>query len=67
MGVGGGNTVPLALTFVEYESGDTLGLCLALSSLLPFFIGFALLTLIVVRRDIHTVSSQTVGIVNQAR
>jgi len=46
---------PISLTLVEYPSGDYLGYCLAWSSLLPIFLVVGLASLIVVRRDLHTI------------
>ncbi|KAI0228053.1 Dolichyldiphosphatase 1 [Lamellibrachia satsuma] len=45
---------PLSLTFVEYPSGDLIGYILAWYSLLPIFILVGFATLIVFRRDLHT-------------
>jgi len=48
--------VPLSLTFVEYPKGDKLGKLLALFSLAPFGIGAGFITLILFRRDLHTIT-----------
>ncbi|KAK2167138.1 hypothetical protein NP493_1288g00011 [Ridgeia piscesae] len=45
---------PLSLTFVEYPKGDLVGYVLAWYSLLPIFILVGFGTLIVFRRDLHT-------------
>ncbi|CAH0394355.1 unnamed protein product [Bemisia tabaci] len=47
--------VPLSLTLVEYPQGDWLGKCLAMISLLPFAIGSGFVTLILFRKDLHTI------------
>ncbi|XP_043278850.1 dolichyldiphosphatase 1-like [Venturia canescens] len=47
--------VPLSLTLVEYPQGDRLGLFLALTSLLPFAVIAGFMTLILFRRDLHTI------------
>lgn len=48
--------VPLTLTLVEYPKGDIFGKLLALISLTPFGIGSGFLTLILFRRDLHTIT-----------
>ncbi|XP_050435343.1 dolichyldiphosphatase 1-like [Adelges cooleyi] len=48
--------VPLSLTFVEYPKGNFLGKLLALFSLTPFVILSGFLTLILFRRDLHTIT-----------
>lgn len=48
--------VPLSLTLVEYPEGDFIGKILALTSLLPFMIIVGFLTLILFRRDLHTIA-----------
>ncbi|EDQ91748.1 uncharacterized protein MONBRDRAFT_22862 [Monosiga brevicollis MX1] len=45
---------PAALAFVEYETGDLVGMILAYISLLPLFLLFSLGVLIIVRRDLQT-------------
>ncbi|XP_065164373.1 dolichyldiphosphatase 1-like isoform X2 [Atheta coriaria] len=47
---------PFSLTFVEYPKGDTVGKLLALISLAPFGIGAGFVTLILFRRDLHTIT-----------
>lgn len=47
---------PLALTLVEYPKGDLLGKFLAFMSLAPFGIGAGFVTLILFRRDLHTIA-----------
>ncbi|XP_043801105.1 dolichyldiphosphatase 1-like [Apis laboriosa] len=48
--------VPLSLTLVEYPQGDLFGKFLALVSLLPFAIIAGFITLILFRRDLHTIT-----------
>ncbi|XP_026673322.1 dolichyldiphosphatase 1-like [Ceratina calcarata] len=48
--------VPLSLTFVEYPQGDYIGKFLALISLVPFAIITGFVTLILFRRDLHTIN-----------
>ncbi|GJQ85621.1 hypothetical protein Trydic_g20171 [Trypoxylus dichotomus] len=47
---------PFTLTLVEYPKGDIIGKLLALISLAPFGIGSGFLTLILFRRDLHTIT-----------
>ncbi|XP_053598911.1 dolichyldiphosphatase 1-like [Microplitis demolitor] len=47
--------IPLSLTHVEYPQGDSLGHLLSLISLMPFAIIIGFLTLILFRRDLHTI------------
>uniref|UniRef100_A0A8D8RM77 Dolichyldiphosphatase n=1 Tax=Cacopsylla melanoneura TaxID=428564 RepID=A0A8D8RM77_9HEMI len=47
---------PLTLTYVEYPQGDIVGKFLALMSLTPFGVLIGFVTLILFRRDLHTVS-----------
>ncbi|XP_034950323.1 dolichyldiphosphatase 1-like [Chelonus insularis] len=47
--------VPLSLTHVEYPQGDSFGHFLALISLIPFAIIAGFVTLILFRRDLHTI------------
>lgn len=47
---------PLSLTLVEYPKGDWVGKWFALISLSPFGIGAGFVTLILFRRDLHTIS-----------
>jgi len=46
---------PFSLTHVEYPSGDLVGKFLALGSLIPIFLIVAFITLILFRRDLHTI------------
>ncbi|KAK9300352.1 hypothetical protein QLX08_006897 [Tetragonisca angustula] len=48
--------IPLSLTLVEYPQGDLFGKFLALISLIPFVIIAGFITLILFRRDLHTIS-----------
>ncbi|KAJ8688637.1 hypothetical protein QAD02_024432 [Eretmocerus hayati] len=48
--------VPLSLTLVEYPKGDYLGLLLALVSLMPFAVLAGFVTLVIFRRDLHTIA-----------
>lgn len=48
--------IPLSLLFVEYPAGDLIGYILAWFSIMPIFISIGFLTLIIIRRDLHTVS-----------
>lgn len=48
--------VPLSLTLVEYPKGDQIGKFLAFISLTPFGIGAGFLSLILFRRDLHTIT-----------
>ncbi|XP_023954715.1 dolichyldiphosphatase 1 [Bicyclus anynana] len=47
---------PLSLTLVEYPKGDLLGKFFAFTSLAPFGIGAGFVTLILFRRDLHTIA-----------
>lgn len=47
---------PISLTYVIYPEGDLIGKILAWSSLLPIFIIVSFLTLIVFRRELHTMA-----------
>jgi len=46
----------LAISHVEYPSGDWLGKILAIMSLCPLTLVIALVTLIIFRRDLHTIT-----------
>ncbi|XP_062515036.1 dolichyldiphosphatase 1-like [Corticium candelabrum] len=48
--------VPLTLTFVEYPKGDLTGKCLAAISLTPVCILVGLATLLLLKRDLHTMA-----------
>ncbi|XP_076241469.1 dolichyldiphosphatase 1 [Calliopsis andreniformis] len=48
--------IPLSLTLVEYPQGDLFGKLLALISLMPFAIIAGIITLILFRRDLHTIA-----------
>ncbi|KAF6034576.1 DOLPP1 [Bugula neritina] len=45
----------LSLTHVQYLEGDVIGFILAWSSMLPIFIFVSIVTLVLFRRDLHTV------------
>jgi len=47
---------PFSLTHVEYPKGDLLGKILAISSLMPMAIICGFITLILFRRDLHTIT-----------
>ncbi|GCB65548.1 hypothetical protein scyTo_0009967 [Scyliorhinus torazame] len=47
---------PLSLTYVEYPPGDLTGKVLAYLSLVPVFILFGFVTLIVFKRELHSIS-----------
>ncbi|KAI5743853.1 dolichyldiphosphatase 1 [Diaphorina citri] len=47
---------PLTITYVEYPKGDLVGKFLALLSLTPFGVLIGFVTLILFRRDLHTVT-----------
>ncbi|CAH0726603.1 unnamed protein product, partial [Brenthis ino] len=57
---------PLALTLVEYPKGDILGKFFAFTSLAPFGIGAGFVTLILFRRDLHTIAFFFGTLVNEA-
>ncbi|GFS43509.1 dolichyldiphosphatase 1 [Trichonephila inaurata madagascariensis] len=46
----------LAISHVEYQTGDLLGKLLALTSLCPLVLVIAFVTLILFRRDLHTIT-----------
>lgn len=46
---------PFSLTHVEYPTGDLVGKFLALGSLIPIFLIVGFITLILFRRDLHTI------------
>ncbi|CAH8446686.1 unnamed protein product [Schistosoma bovis] len=46
---------PLSLFYVEYPEADAFGKLLAYSSMVPIFIIFSIITLIMSRRDLHTI------------
>ncbi|KAK7488106.1 hypothetical protein BaRGS_00020697 [Batillaria attramentaria] len=56
----------ISFTHVEYYKGDFLGYIFAWSSLLPFCIGVGFVTLIIFRRDLHTMSYFLGIVVNEA-
>ncbi|CAH0603251.1 unnamed protein product [Chrysodeixis includens] len=56
---------PLALTLVEYPKGDWLGKFFALISLSPFGIGAGFVSLILFRRDLHTITFFIGTLVNE--
>lgn len=53
---------PLSLTLVEYKKGDILGFLMAWISMLPLFYIIALVTVIIIRRDLTTIF-YSIGIV----
>ncbi|XP_076160152.1 dolichyldiphosphatase 1 [Ptiloglossa arizonensis] len=55
----------LSLTLVEYPQGDLFGKFLALISLIPFAIVTGFVTLILFRRDLHTISFFSGIIINE--
>ncbi|KAF7417709.1 hypothetical protein HZH68_000362 [Vespula germanica] len=57
--------VPLSLTLIEYPQGDILGKLLALISLTPFVILTGFMTLILFRRDLHTIAFFSGVILNE--
>ncbi|XP_076352269.1 dolichyldiphosphatase 1-like isoform X1 [Tachypleus tridentatus] len=57
--------VPLAITHIEYPPGDIFGKGLALMSLLPLIIMSGFVTLILFRRDLHTICFFLGTIVNE--
>ncbi|CAG9567037.1 unnamed protein product [Danaus chrysippus] len=57
---------PLALTLVEYPKGDPIGKFFALTSLAPFGIGAGFVTLILFRRDLHTIAFFIGTLINEA-
>ncbi|XP_034191769.1 dolichyldiphosphatase 1 isoform X1 [Osmia lignaria lignaria] len=57
--------VPLSLTLVEYPQGDVFGKLLALISLIPFAIIAGFITLILFRRDLHTIVFFSGVIINE--
>ncbi|CAL7933405.1 unnamed protein product [Xylocopa violacea] len=57
--------VPLSLTLVEYPQGDFFGKLLALISLIPFAIIAGFITLILFRRDLHTITFFSGIIINE--
>ncbi|GAB1597881.1 dolichyldiphosphatase 1-like [Argonauta hians] len=48
--------IPLSLLFIEFPAGDLLGYILAWFSMVPVFISVGFITLIIIRRDLHTAS-----------
>ncbi|KZC11839.1 PREDICTED: dolichyldiphosphatase 1-like [Dufourea novaeangliae] len=56
--------IPLSLTLVEYPQGDFFGKLLALISLIPFAIIAGIITLILFRRDLHTITFFSGMIIN---
>lgn len=58
--------IPLSLTLVEYPQGDLIGKFLALISLMPFAIIAGFLTLILFRRDLHTITFFSGVIINES-
>ncbi|KAK3919379.1 Dolichyldiphosphatase 1 [Frankliniella fusca] len=60
------NWKPLSLTLVEYPEGDVIGQLLALVSLTPFAILAGFITLMLFRRDLHTIAFFLGVIFNEA-
>ncbi|KOB72348.1 Dolichyldiphosphatase 1, partial [Operophtera brumata] len=56
---------PLSLTLVEYPKGDLIGKFFAFLSLSPFGIGAGFVTLILFRRDLHTIAFFIGTLVNE--
>ncbi|XP_063529811.1 dolichyldiphosphatase 1-like [Cydia strobilella] len=56
---------PLALTLVEYPKGDWIGKFFAFISLSPFGIGAGFVTLVLFRRDLHTIAFFLGTLVNE--
>lgn len=57
--------IPLSLTLVDYPQGDLFGKLLALISLVPFAIIAGFITLILFRRDLHTITFFSGTIINE--
>lgn len=60
------NWKPFSLTHVEYPEGDRLGQLLAISSLTPIAIIVGFITLILFRRDLHTIMFFVGALLNEA-
>ncbi|XP_015605852.1 dolichyldiphosphatase 1 [Cephus cinctus] len=58
--------VPLSLTLVEYPHGDSVGKVLALISLTPLAIITGFVTLVLFRRDLHTITFFGGIVINEA-
>ena len=56
---------PLRMLHMEYPEGDKLGHILAWFSMTPFFIFAGMVTLILFRRDLHTISFTLGQLVNE--
>lgn len=56
---------PFSLTYVEYPKGDTIGKFLAVSSLAPIAIIVGFITLILFRRDLHTIMFFAGAMINE--
>ena len=48
---------PFSLTYIEYPEGDSIGKVLAIASLFPIAMVVGTFTLMLFRRDLHTVST----------
>ncbi|KAG1682496.1 Dolichyldiphosphatase 1 [Nymphon striatum] len=59
------NWVPISLTHVEYPEGDWFGKLLALASLSPLVILVSFVTLIIFRRDLHTICFLSGNVINE--
>lgn len=60
------NWKPFSLTHVEYPEGDRIGQLLAISSLTPIAIIVGFITLILFRRDLHTIMFFVGALLNEA-
>ncbi|OWA54343.1 putative Dolichyldiphosphatase 1 [Hypsibius exemplaris] len=58
--------VPFSYTHVEYLEGDLFGMVMAIASLLPIFIVVSFATLIIFRRDLHTMAFFAGTLLNEA-
>ena len=56
---------PLRMLHMEYPEGDKVGHVLAWFSMSPFFIFAGMVTLILFRRDLHTISFTVGQLVNE--
>ena len=56
---------PLKMLHMEYPEGDQVGHVLAWFSMTPFFIFAGMITLILFRRDLHTISFTLGQLVNE--
>ena len=56
---------PLRMLHMEYPEGDKVGHVLAWFSMLPFFVFAGMVTLILFRRDLHTITFTIGQLVNE--